>query len=134
VSDGAPVVAVGGVAVADGSLLLVRRGSPPQQGRWSIPGGRVEEGETLAEAVERELEEETGIAARCGPLLGIAERLGAGYHFVILDFVVHTEAPASLPRAGGDADEAAWVPLALVPELDLVDGVEEFLRSHGVLA
>ena len=130
---GAPVVAVGGVAVVDDALLLVRRANPPHEGSWTIPGGRVEPGESLARAVERELEEETGLTVRCGPFLGLAERTGPGYHFVILDFVVHV-APGSGPlRAGGDADDAAWVPIGSVPAMELVAGLEDFLRSHQIL-
>ncbi len=63
-----PVVAVGGVAVRDGALLLVQRGTAPQVGRWTVPGGHVEPGEVLSNAVEREMREETGLetaADRC---------------------------------------------------------------------
>lgn len=130
--SGPPVVAVGGVAVREGALLLVQRGTDPQSGRWSIPGGHVERGETLASAVEREMLEETGLRVRCGPFLGWAERLGPGYHFVILDFTVSLDDDGAAV-AGGDAADVAWVPLAEVPSLPLVDGVEEFLRSHGVI-
>jgi len=129
----APEVAVGGVALVDDAVLLVRRGRAPQRGRWSIPGGRVEAGETLAAAVERELLEETGLSVRCGAFLGWVERIGPDHHFVILDFVVRIEPGDRLPTAGGDALEAAWVPRTDVPALDLVDGLEAFLRRHGVL-
>ena len=130
----APVVAVGGIAVVDGALLLVRRAHPPHAGAWTIPGGRVEPGEALTDAVERELAEETGLDVRCGRFLGLAERMGPGYHFVILDFLVDVPAGAVPPSAGGDAAESAWFALERVPDLDLVDGVEAFLRAHGVLA
>ncbi len=68
----------------------------------------------------------------CGSLLGWAERIGPGYHFVILDFWV-TIMTGSEPRAGSDAAEAAWVPLSEVADLALVDGLAEFLHDHGVL-
>jgi ADP-ribose pyrophosphatase YjhB (NUDIX family) len=129
----APVVAVGGVAVVGGALLLVQRATDPQAGRWTIPGGRVEAGEPLANAVERELLEETGLRVRCGSLLGWAERTGPGYHFVILDFTVEVSEHALEPEAGGDAAAAAWIALEEVPDVSLVEGLEEFLRSHGVL-
>jgi 8-oxo-dGTP diphosphatase len=122
---------VGAVVVDDGRLLMVRRGSPPQSGRWSLPGGRVEHGETLAQALEREVQEETGLETRCGRFVGWVERIGAGHHFVILDFTV--EVTGGALHAGEDAAEAAWVPLHAVPALPLVDGLESFLREHGVL-
>jgi 8-oxo-dGTP diphosphatase len=126
------VVAVGGIAVVDRTLLLVQRAQPPQAGRWTIPGGRVEAGESLTEAVEREMLEETGLVVDCGPFVGWVERRGHGYHFVILDFAV-TPTGAGSPVAGGDAAEVAWVPFSEVPILPLVDGLAEFLVDHGVL-
>jgi ADP-ribose pyrophosphatase YjhB (NUDIX family) len=120
------------VVVAGDRLLLVRRGTDPGRGRWSVPGGRVEAGESLAEAVERELAEETGVVARCGPLLGVAERRDGDSHFVILDYLVEV-AEAVPPVAGTDADEAAWVPLAEVAERPLVSGLAGFLAANGVL-
>jgi 8-oxo-dGTP diphosphatase len=127
-----PQVCVGAVAVDDGRLLLIRRGTAPALGRWSVPGGRVEAGETVGEAVVRELAEETGLEGLCGPLLGWVERIDDDHHFVILDFEVEVLEPAE-PTAGGDAREAAWVPLHEVAEMDLVDGLAEFLHEHGVL-
>ena len=128
-----PEVCVGAVAVDDGRLLLVRRGRGPAQGRWSVPGGRVEAGETLAEAVVRELAEETGIEGVCGELIDWVERIGADHHFVIFDFAVTVLAPAGTPSPGPDEAEAAWVPLADVVDLDLVDGLAELLGAHGIL-
>lgn len=128
----APQVCVGAVAVDDGRLLLIRRGTPPGLGRWSLPGGRIEPGETVGEAVVREVAEETGLEGLCGSLLGWVERITDEHHFVILDFVVEVLDPAD-PVAGDDATEAAWVPLTDVAELDLVDGLAEFLHEHGVL-
>lgn len=129
----APVVAVGAVAVHDGALLLVQRGTEPQSGRWSVPGGRVEPGEALARAVEREVWEETGLVLGCGALLGWAERMGPGYHFVILDFTMEVPDDCPVPVAGSDAAAAAWVALEEVSALALVDGLEAFLRGHGVM-
>ncbi len=130
---GPPVVAVGGVAVHDGALLLVQRGTDPGHGRWTIPGGRVEPGERLAGAVERELLEETGLSVRCGGFLGWAERMGPGYHYVILDFSVTVVDGELTPRAGSDAAAVSWVPLQEVRAMELVDGLEDFLCAHGVI-
>jgi 8-oxo-dGTP diphosphatase len=123
---------VGAICVLDGSLLLVRRGHGPAAGEWSVPGGRVEGGESLAEAVVREVREETGLECVCGGLLGWVERQHADHHFVILDFEA-TVLAADPPTAGDDATEAAWVPLDEVLGLRLVDGLAEFLADHGVI-
>ena len=127
-----PVVAVGAVVVVDDRLLLVRRGRGPAAGEWSVPGGRVELGETLAEAVVRELAEETGVEAVCGPLVGWVERITPEHHFVILDFRA-TLLDDRAPVAGDDAAEVEWVPLADVAERRLVEGLAEFLHQHGVI-
>jgi 8-oxo-dGTP diphosphatase len=123
---------VGAVAIADERLLMVRRGTGPAQGRWSIPGGRVELGETLAEAVVRELREETGLDGVCGEFLGWVERIGADHHFVILDFSVVALEDGPLV-AGDDAAEATWVPLQNVGDVRVVDGLVEFLADHGII-
>jgi ADP-ribose pyrophosphatase YjhB (NUDIX family) len=102
-------------------------------GCWSVPGGRVEPGESVTAAVERELLEETGLEVRCGPFLGWAERRDRHHHFVILDFEVTVAGP-DRPTAGSDAADVAWVPLTDVAALELVEGLEEFLRRHDVLA
>ena len=128
-----PVVAVGAVVVDHDRLLLVRRGHGPAAGQWAVPGGRVESGETLAEAVTRELREETGLDGVCGPLLGWAERIGEDHHFVILDFEV-TLVGDDQPVAGDDAAEAAWVELHDVAELDLAEGMAELLHDNGIIA
>jgi 8-oxo-dGTP diphosphatase len=126
-------VAVGAVVVDHDRLLMVRRGRGPAAGRWSVPGGHVEPGETLAEAVTRELREETGIEGVCGPLLGWAERIDDEHHFVILDFEV-TVVGDDQAVAGDDAAEAAWIELHEVAELDLVDGLAELLHDSGIIA
>lgn len=127
-----PQVCVGAVAVDAGRLLLVRRGRGPAAGQWSVPGGRVGPGETLAEAVVRELAEETGIEGVCGSLIDWVERIDDDHHFVILDFAVEV-LEGTDPVAGDDAAEAAWVPLGEVAELQLVEGLAEFLHVHGIL-
>lgn len=125
-------VAVGAIVRRGDELLLVRRGRAPAVGEWSVPGGRVEPGETLMEAVVRELEEETGLRGVCGPLVGWVERIGDDWHFVILDFEA-TVAGDAEPAAGDDALEARWWPVGDVAKLDLVNGLAEFLHDHGVI-
>jgi 8-oxo-dGTP diphosphatase len=126
-----PEICVGAIARRDGALLLVLRGRQPGRGRWSVPGGRVEAGETLADAVVRELREETGLDAVCGPFVGWVERIESDHHFVILDFEV--TGIEGVLTAGDDADDARWVPVSAIGELPLVDGLEDFLVEHGVV-
>jgi 8-oxo-dGTP diphosphatase len=124
---------VGAIVVEDEQLLLIRRGHGPAAGFWSVPGGRVEHGELLAEAVVRELAEETGLEGVCGELVGWVERMDDGYHFVILDFRVTLLDPTADPMPGDDAAEAAWVPLHEVAERRLAEGLAEFLHENGIL-
>lgn len=127
-----PQVCVGAVAVSDDRILLIRRGNGPGKGFWSVPGGRVERGETLQEAVVRELAEETGLMGVCEALIGWTENIAEGYHYVILDFGV-TILDTADPVGGDDAVEAKWIPLWDVAELHLVDGLAEFLHDHGII-
>jgi 8-oxo-dGTP diphosphatase len=127
-----PELSVGAVVVHDGSLLLVRRGHGPAAGEWSVPGGRVEWGEMLAEAVAREVREETGLECICGEMLGWVELIHTDHHFVVLDFVA-TVLEHGVPVAGDDAAEVRWVPVDDVLELNLVDGLAELLHEHGIL-
>ncbi len=127
-----PEVCVGAIAVDNDRLLLVRRGHGAAAGEWSVPGGRVEAGETLAEAVVRELLEETGIEGVCNDLIGWVERISEDSHYVILDFRVDVLEPGD-PVAGDDAAEAVWVSLHEVADLLLVEGLAEFLHENGIL-
>lgn len=130
-------VAVGAVAVRDDELLLVRRGRGPAAGEWSLPGGRVEVGEDLREAVVREVAEETSLEVVVSGFVGWAERIDLDadppYHFVILDFAVDLLDPTQSPRPGDDAAEVDWVARDDLAELRLVDGLAEFLTDAGIL-
>jgi ADP-ribose pyrophosphatase YjhB (NUDIX family) len=127
-----PELCVGAVAVVDDRLLLVERGQPPDAGRWSIPGGRVERGETVREAVVRELREETGLESECGGLVGWTEIIGATTHFVILDFRVTVTGGTLV--AGDDAAAAEFFPIADRSAWPpLVTGLADFLVEHAVL-
>jgi 8-oxo-dGTP diphosphatase len=128
-----PTLGVGAVVVDHDRLLLVRRGRGPAQGDWSVPGGKVELGETLVEAVTRELREETGLDGVCGRLLGWAERIEPDGHYVIMDFEV-TLVGDDEPTAGDDAAEAAWVELHEVVDRPLVEGLAELLADNGIIA
>jgi 8-oxo-dGTP diphosphatase len=108
----APVVGVGGVVVRAGKALIVKRGHEPRKGEWSLPGGRVELGESLEDATRREIKEETGLDVEVGPLVEVFDRVHRlddriRYHFVIVDYLCH--APAGVACAGDDAEDVAWV-------------------------
>jgi ADP-ribose pyrophosphatase YjhB (NUDIX family) len=127
-----PLIGVGAVVVKDGSLLMVRRAHDPYAGRWSIPGGTLEYGEYLTDAVRREVLEETGIEVDVGDLLGILE-LWREPHYVILDYVA-TPSTDATPTAGSDASDVRWVPLDEVPSLECTPRFVETLRGWGVLS
>jgi 8-oxo-dGTP diphosphatase len=126
-----PFVGVGGIARRDGAILLIRRGKPPSEGLWSVPGGRVEWGETLAEAVRREVLEETGLDVEVGEVAGVVERIYEGFHYVIVDYFVTVL--GGVLAAGGDVREARFVPEAEIEALPLATGLAEALRDFGVL-
>src|SRR5688572_4050271 len=120
-----PTVAVGLIARdAEGRLLLIRRGKPPALGTWSVPGGRVEPGETLAQAAARELAEETGLTARIGGVAGVVERIGEGFHYVIVDLFADLDDTAAL-AAASDADDALLAAPDELAAFDLTPGLAE---------
>jgi 8-oxo-dGTP diphosphatase len=108
-----PVVGVGGVVIHEGRALLIKRGGPPLEGQWSIPGGTLELGESIQEGVRRELLEETGIEVRVGELIEVFDRIfrdAAGkiqYHFVIVDYLCEKISGEAKPAS--DVTDTAWV-------------------------
>lgn len=118
---------------AEGRLLVIRRGRPPGEGRWSLPGGRVEPGESDAEALVREMAEETGLRVEPGSLIGQVERPGpGGVTYDILDYAAIVTG-GSL-AAGDDASDARWVTPAGLRDLPTTDGLLEALTGWGVLS
>jgi mutator protein MutT len=127
-----PRVGVGAVVLHQGRVLLVRRGGQPSLGRWTLPGGLVELGETTAEAVRRELHEECGIDITVAGLAGVVDRVVRDaegrirYHYVLVDYLAYTD--TDHVTAGSDAAEACWVEVERVTELDVTDGLMDMIQ------
>lgn len=134
--SGKPVIGVGGVVIHKGGVVLVRRGKEPMKGQWTIPGGAVELGESLTQAVAREMREETGLDVRGGDLLEVFERVfrnlagAVEYHYVILDYAC--EWMGGELRAGGDAVEAVLVPEAELGKYSLTDAATRVIQKAFV--
>jgi 8-oxo-dGTP diphosphatase len=117
-----PYVGVGGVVLVGGRVVLIRRGKEPLRGRWVIPGGTVELGETLQEALVREMQEETGLLVRPREVVLVFDRIQregetVEYHYVIIDYLC--DYVSGEPRAGSDADEVALVGRTDIDAYDL---------------
>lgn len=125
-----PQVAVGAVVLRDNSLLMVKRAQEPARGLWSIPGGRLQPGEYLTDAVRREVKEETGLDVEVGDLLGLFEVVGDP-HYVILDYLA-SAVDGSEPSAGDDVSEVRWVPLNEISSLECTPRLVETLKGWGL--
>ena len=134
----APRVGVGAVVLNEGRVLLVRRGGQPSSGKWSLPGGLVELGETTREAIRREVAEECGLDIRVGEVAGILDRVVRDaqgrirYHWVLVDYVAYLESGTLC--AASDADEAQWVEMDEVERLDTTDGLIDMIRRAVAVA
>lgn len=116
-----------------GRLLLIQRGHEPETGRWSLPGGRVEPGETDQDAVVREVWEETGLRVSCGTLIGSVQRSWPGGRVLdIRDYAA--EVTGGELVAGDDAAAARWVNPAELGSLPLTSGLLTALRGWGVIS
>jgi 8-oxo-dGTP diphosphatase len=133
-----PRVGVGAVVLHQHRVLLVRRGGQPSMGKWTLPGGLVELGETTGEAIQRELQEECGLDVRLGGVAGVVDRVvrdGEGrvrYHYVLVDYLAFADSEAV--TAGSDAAEARWVAVEQVAALDITDGLVDMIHRAVALA
>lgn len=126
-----PLVGVGAIIIEDGRVVLVKRGHAPLQGKWSIPGGVLEVGETLRTAAVREAREETGLTIEPGDLLGVFERVVPDeqgrmrYHYVLIDFLCRRLAGEL--NAADDAEDARWFRREELGALQLARETEEVI-------
>lgn len=128
-----PRLGVGAILIDDGKILLIKRGRPPFEGAWSLPGGTVEWGEPMAAALTRELMEETSLAIEVGPIAGTFESITPDglFHSVIVDFTARVIGGAL--RAGDDAADAEWVPLSALSSRELTPNLVKHLTDFGAL-
>jgi 8-oxo-dGTP diphosphatase len=129
----APVCAVGGIIFNGNQVILVKRGKPPAEGKWSIPGGVVHLGETLEEAVKRELFEELQVMVqpvRIGKVLERIFRDSDGkilYHYIIIDYVC--EILSGIPQPGSDAAAAGYYDISFLDSLEITEGTAEVIKE-----
>ena len=129
----APLVTVGLVIRRGDRVLIVQRGKPPSKGRWSIPGGAVEVGETLHQAGEREVAEECGIEVKATDLAGIFETIVPGdgdkvrYHYVIIDY--YADYVAGELKPASDICDARWVTREDLAQFDITEKARDLLSQ-----
>jgi 8-oxo-dGTP diphosphatase len=126
-----PVVGVAAMIFSDECILLVKRGNEPAKGRWGLPGGVVEIGETVREAIAREVEEETGILVRPIELLDVFNNIirndegRVRFHYVLCEFLC--ENVGGDLKASTDVSDAKWVPLLELSSIDMSRGTKQFI-------
>ena len=130
-----PRVAVGGIVFKDNRVLLVRRGKPPAEGDWAIPGGSVNLGETLQQAVERELLEETGITVKANEITYVFDVIPRDrdgrirFHYVIIDLMA--DYIGGQARAGDDVSDAKWIAAHELKDLPINSSTLGLLKKLG---
>lgn len=125
-----PAIGVGGIVFnRQNQVLLIQRNQPPAIGLWSIPGGKLEAGETLTAACKREIKEETGLETEIKNIVAVVERRIENFHYVIIDYLVSlADEDHATPIAQSDIADAKWVDLESMADYELVDGLAEIIR------
>jgi 8-oxo-dGTP diphosphatase len=124
-----PCVGVGGILFNENrEVLLIKRNQPPAQGLWSIPGGKLEPGESIVEACQREFHEETSLVVTVRHIVAVVDRQLEGFHYVIIDFCVELiDKTNCVPLAQSDVLDAKWVSLDEIGSHDLVIGLVDII-------
>jgi len=129
-----PVVGVGAIILEGDKILLEKRKNMPSKGKWSVPGGLVELGESVENAVVREVKEETGLDVYAPRLVDVVTYVSMGergavmYHYVIIDYLVSVKGGKA--KAASDADALKWVLFNEVEEYDLTESFRQFFRRN----
>lgn len=128
-----PIPGVAGIIIHDGRILLSVRGKPPSEGKWGLPGGAVEVGETVEEALVREVTEETSVTVRPLKLVAVLDSVnrdedgGVKYHYVLFEYLCGYVAGEVHP--GSDAPDARWVPLGGLDSVDMMPTTRRFVEK-----
>ena len=129
-----PIVGIGVLIVRDSKIALIKRGNEPSKGKWTIPGGLVELGESVEEAVIREAKEETCLDVEEPQLIDVVGNVDLDeddkvkYHYVIIDYLVHVK--SGNIQAASDAAELRWVPFEEVEDYNLTSSFRVFFRQN----
>jgi len=126
-----PIAAAGVVCLRGDDVLLIRRGAPPLEGQWSLPGGRIERGERAADAALRELREETGCSAELTGLIDVVDAIWPDRHYLLIDFAARWT--GGEPRAGDDASAARFFAPAELAALDLWSETRRIIEAARTL-
>jgi mutator protein MutT len=130
-----PTIGVGGIIFNNQKqVLMIQRNQPPAMGFWSVPGGKLEPGESLSEACQREIKEETGLETKVKNIVAIVERRIEGFHYVIIDYLALLMDEENIfPIAQSDVAEARWISLEHLADYKLVAGLTEIImRTYSV--
>ena len=124
-----PTIGVSAVVInTKGQVLLIKRNKPPAHGLWSIPGGKQEPGESVKQACEREVLEETGLTVEVKNIIAVVERRIQGFHYIIIDFFAECNGEHAMPDAQSDVSDARWVSIDELGQFSLVEGLQRIIR------